>query len=411
MNNDWQAQDPELWQAVQAEATRQEHVIELIASENIASQAVRAVQSSVLTNKYAVGYPGARIYPGNEALDRIDEIARTRAQDLFGAEYANVFPHSGTQANQAVYAAFLQPGDRILAMSEHAGGHFTHGQAHNFSGQLYDAQFYGVDPTTECLDYAQIERQARAWHPRLIIAGASAYSQLIDWERFRAIADDVGAYLMVDMAHIAGLVAGGVLPSPVSVADVVTSTTHKTLRGPRGGMILAKHQYGAQIDQAVFPRSQSGTLEQIVAAKAIAYREAQQPAFRQYAVQVVQNAQLMAHVLHETPNIRVVTGGTVNHELTLDVRATGMTGAAAADLLYSVGIATNKELLPLENGNTMGGIRIGTPTITSRNFSATAVQEVAELIGTVLNYPHDEAKLTTARGALQRLTQQFPATR
>ncbi|USS85720.1 serine hydroxymethyltransferase [Fructilactobacillus myrtifloralis] len=411
MNNEWHTQDPAVWQAVQAEASRQANVIELIASENIASQAVRAVQSSVLTNKYAVGYPGARIYPGNEAIDRIDEIARTRAQDLFGAEYANVFPHSGTQANQAVYAAFLQPGDRILAMSEHAGGHFTHGQAHNFSGQLYDAQFYGVDPTTERLDYAQIERQARAWHPRIIIAGASAYSQLIDWERFRAIADEVGAYLMVDMAHIAGLVAGQVLPSPVPVADVVTSTTHKTLRGPRGGMILAKRQYGAQIDQAVFPRSQSGTLEQIVAAKAIAYREAQQPEFRQYAEQVVQNAQLMARILHETPNVRVVTGGTVNHELTLDVRATGLTGAAAADRLYSVGIATNQELLPLETGRTMGGIRLGTPTITSRNFTPAAVSEVATLIGQVLNHPSDLEQLDQIRQAVQRLTAQFPVTR
>ncbi|USS88375.1 serine hydroxymethyltransferase [Fructilactobacillus hinvesii] len=406
-----QTEDPEIWQAVQAEADRQENVIELIASENIASQAVREVQSSVLTNKYAVGYPESRVYTGNEAIDRVDNLARQRAQDLFGAEYANVFPHSGTQANQAVYAALLEPDDRILAMSEHAGGHFTHGQSHNFSGQLYDAQFYGVDPETELLDYDQIERQAQAWQPKLLIAGASAYSQLIDWERMRAIADEVGAYLMVDMAHIAGLVAGGVLPSPVPIADVVTSTTHKTLRGPRGGMILAKRQYADRLNEAVFPRSQSGTLEQIVAAKAVAYREAQQPEFRQYAQQVVENAQLMAEILNETPNVRVVTRGTVNHELTLDVQATGMTGAEAANLLYSVGIATNKELLPLETGNTMAGIRIGTPTITSRNFTEDAVQTVAELIGTVLNHPHDEAQLTAARETVQRLTRQFPTTR
>ncbi|WP_413628249.1 serine hydroxymethyltransferase [Fructilactobacillus vespulae] len=404
-------QDPEIWSAMNQEEQRQEDVIELIASENIASKAVRAVQSSALTNKYAVGYPGKRVYTGNEAIDKIDNIARDRAKELFHAEYANVFPHSGTQANQAVYSTFLNPGDTMLAMSEHAGGHFTHGQENNFSGQLYNSYFYGVDPKTEHLNYEDIRQIALKVKPKLLIAGASAYSFEIDWNKFREIADEVGAILMVDMAHIAGLVAGGVHPNPVAVADVVTSTTHKTLRGPRGGMILAKAKYADDLDYAVFPLSQSGSLEQIVAAKGIAYGEALQPDFKEYAQNVVKNAQAMAPVFLASEKVRLVAGGTENHEMTLDLNETGLTGAAAADLLYSVNIATNKELLPLENGDTMEGIRVGTPTMTSRDFSEADAKKVAELIVKVLENPSDEELHANVKAEVQELTATHPADR
>lgn len=405
---DFSNQDLEIWQAIQAEQHRQNQVIELIASENIASPAVRAAQGSILTNKYAVGYPDQRVYTGNEAIDQIERLAVQRAKDLFHAEYANVLPHSGSQANQAVYATFLQPGDTILAMSEHAGGHFTHGQKHNFSGQLYDAHFYGVNPATETLDFAQIRQMALKVKPKLIIAGASAYSHIIDWAQFRKIADEVDAVLMVDMAHIAGLVAAGVHPSPVPYADVVTSTTHKTLRGPRGGLILARAQYAKQINRAVFPVTQSGSLEHVVAAKAIAFQEARQPAFRQYAQQVVKNAQAMARVFNADTTIRVVAGSTSNHEMTLDLTKSGLTGNQAAELLYSVGIATNKELLPLESGNVMEGIRVGTPTITSRHFDTDAAQQTAKIICDVLNHANNPDVLNKAKHQVQSLTTQYP---
>lgn len=408
---DFSKEDPEIFNAIQKEHHRQDNVIELIASENIASQAVCAAQGSVLTNKYAVGYPGKRVYTGNESIDDIDKIAKRRAEELFNAEYANVHPHSGSQANQAVYAAFLEPGDKILAMSEHAGGHFTHGQKHNFSGQLYESHFYGVDPETELLDFAQIREIALEVQPKLIIAGASAYSHVIDWTEFRKIADEVGAILMVDMAHIAGLVAAGVHPNPVEVADVVTSTTHKTLRGPRGGLILAKAKYAEKLDYAVFPISQSGALEHVIAAKAVALGEALQPSFHQYAIDVIKNAQAMAAIFNKDDKIRVVSGDTENHEMTLDLNATGLTGHQAAELLYSVGIATNKELLPLEDGNTMEGIRIGTPTITSRNFDESDAEEVAEIIVKVLNNPSDDALLNDAREQVKALVASHPITR
>ncbi|MHA8111343.1 serine hydroxymethyltransferase [Lactobacillaceae bacterium Melli_B4] len=405
---DFSNQDPEIWAAIQKENTRQDNVIELIASENIASQAVRAAQGSVLTNKYAVGYPGDRVYTGNEAIDLIDEIAKQRAEQLFHAEYANVHPHSGTQANQAVYSAFLKPGDKILSMSEHAGGHFTHGQKHNFSGQLYESHFYGVDPQTELLDYDEIEKIAKQVHPKLIIAGASAYSHIIDWTKFRQIADEVDAYLMVDMAHIAGLVAAGLHPNPVEVADVVTSTTHKTLRGPRGGMILAKAKYADRLNHAVFPISQSGALEHVIAAKAIAYQEAAQPEFKAYAEQVIKNAQAMADVFNASDIVRVVSGDTENHEMTLDLNPAHLTGEQAANLLYTVGIATNKELLPLETGNTMEGIRIGTPTITSRNFNEKDATQVAKSIVDVLSNPDDQANLARVKQQVAKLVNEHP---
>lgn len=408
---DFSKEDPEIFNAIQQEYERQDNVIELIASENIASQAVCAAQGSVLTNKYAVGYPDKRVYTGNEAIDEIDKIAKRRAEKLFNAEYANVHPHSGSQANQAVYAAFLEPGDKILAMSEHAGGHFTHGQKHNFSGQLYESHFYGVDPETELLDFAKIREIALEVQPKLIIAGASAYSHVIDWTEFRKIADEVGAILMVDMAHIAGLVAAGVHPNPVEVADVVTSTTHKTLRGPRGGLILAKAKYAEKLDYAVFPISQSGALEHVIAAKAVALGEALQPSFHQYAIDVIKNAQAMAAIFNQDDKIRVVSGDTENHEMTLDLNQTGLTGHQAAELLYSVGIATNKELLPLEDGDTMEGIRIGTPTITSRNFDESDAEEVAEIIVKVLNNPSDDALLSDAREQVKSLVASHPINR
>lgn len=406
---DFSKQDPETWNAMQQETSRQENVIELIASENIASPAVCAVQSSALTNKYAVGYPGKRVYTGNEAIDKIDNITRDWAKKLFHAEYANVFPHSGTQANQAVYNAFLKPGDTILAMSEHTGGHFTHGQPHNFSGQLYQAHFYGVDPKTELLDYEAIRKQALAVKTKLIIAGASAYSHVIDWHKFREIADEVGAILMVDIAHIAGLVAGGAHPNPVPEADVVTSTTHKTLRGPRGGMILAKSKYADKLDEAVFPASQSGSLEQIVAAKGIAYGEALRPEFKVYIQNVVKNAKSMGDIFLASDKIRLVSGGVENHEMTLDLNQTELTGEQAAELLYTVGIATNKELLPLEDGNTMEGIRVGTPTITTRGFDENEARQVAEQIVAVLEDPTNPEIQEHARKVVRQLTTKHPA--
>lgn len=407
----FEKEDKEIWNAIQAEENRQDNVIELIASENIASKAIRSAQGSVLTNKYAVGYPGNRVYTGNEAIDQIDQIAIDRAKELFHAEYANVFPHSGTQANQAVYAALLQPGDKILAMSEHAGGHFTHGQSHSFSGKLYDAHFYGVNQEDELLNFDKIRQQALEVQPRLIIAGASAYSHQINWSEFRKIADEVGAYLMVDMAHIAGLVAAGLHPNPVEYADVVTSTTHKTLRGPRGGIILAKAKYADQLNTSVFPGSQSGTLEHVVAAKAIAFKEAIQPEFKTYMRQVIKNAQIMADIFVQDDVVRLVGHEVKNHEMTLDLTQTGLTGEQAANLLYSVGIATNKELLPLESGDTMEGIRIGTPTITSRNFDEAAVKQVAQLITEVMKHPNDDVILNQVRNEVQTLVNKFPVTR
>lgn len=297
MNYDYKQQDPELWDAIANEENRQEHNIELIASENIVSNAVRAAQGSVSTNKYAEGYPGRRYYGGCEYIDVVEQLAIDRAKELFGAEYANVQPHSGSQANQEVYAAFLKPGDRILGMGLDAGGHLSHGAKVSFSGKLYDSFSYGLDPKTQLIDYDEVAKIAQIVQPKLIIAGASAYSRIIDWQKFREIADSVGAYLMVDMAHIAGLVATGLHPSPVPVADVVTTTTHKTLRGPRGGLILAKEKYAKKLNSAVFPGSQGGPLEHVIAGKAAAFYEDLQPEFKTYGEQVIKNAQAMAEVL------------------------------------------------------------------------------------------------------------------
>lgn len=386
--------DPEVWSAIQQEGARHNRTIELIASENFASKGVRAAQGSVLTNKYAEGYPYKRYYGGTEYVDVIEQLAIDRLKALFGAEYANVQPHSGSQANAAAYMAFLKPGDRILGMDLDAGGHLTHGAKVSFSGKMYESFTYGLDPETEQLDYEAIAQQAREVQPQMIVAGASAYSRIIDFDKFRAIADEVGAYLMVDMAHIAGLVAAGLHPNPVGIADVVTSTTHKTLRGPRGGVILSQEKYAKQLNSAIFPGSQGGPLEHVIAGKAIAFGEALQPEFKTYAAQIIKNAQAMAEVFSETEDIRVVAGGTDNHLFNLDLTKTGLNGKQTQELLDSVSITTNKEALPNETLSPFitSGIRIGTPAITTRGFKEADARRVAELIVTAI-HNYDDPKV------------------
>ncbi|MDI6666174.1 serine hydroxymethyltransferase [Leuconostoc falkenbergense] len=386
--------DSEVWSAIQQEGARQNRTIELIASENFASKAVRAAQGSVLTNKYAEGYPYKRYYGGTEYVDVVEQLAIDRLKELFGAEYANVQPHSGSQANAAAYMAFLKPGDKILGMDLDAGGHLTHGAKVSFSGKVYQSYTYGLDAKTERLDYEAIAKQAREVKPQMIVAGASAYSRIIDFQKFRDIADEVGAYLMVDMAHIAGLVAAGLHPNPVGVADVVTSTTHKTLRGPRGGVILSQEKYAKQINSAIFPGSQGGPLEHVIAGKAIAFGEALRPEFKAYAKQVILNAQAMTEVFNDTTDIRVVTGGTDNHLFNLDLTQTGLNGKQTQELLDSVSITTNKEALPNEQLSPFvtSGIRIGTPAITTRGFSENDARRVAELIVTAIHH-HDDEKV------------------
>ncbi|MCC7668052.1 serine hydroxymethyltransferase [Leuconostoc pseudomesenteroides] len=386
--------DSEVWSAIQQEGARQNRTIELIASENFASKAVRAAQGSVLTNKYAEGYPYKRYYGGTEYVDVVEQLAIDRLKALFGAEYANVQPHSGSQANAAAYMAFLKPGDKILGMDLDAGGHLTHGAKVSFSGKMYQSYTYGLDAETERLDYEAIAQQAREVKPQMIVAGASAYSRIIDFQKFRDIADEVGAYLMVDMAHIAGLVAAGLHPNPVGVADVVTSTTHKTLRGPRGGVILSQEKYAKQINSAIFPGSQGGPLEHVIAGKAIAFGEALRPEFKAYAKQVILNAQAMTEVFNDTTDIRVVTGGTDNHLFNLDLTQTGLNGKQTQELLDSVSITTNKEALPNEQLSPFvtSGIRIGTPAITTRGFSENDARRVAELIVTAIHH-HDDEKV------------------
>lgn len=401
--------DPELWSAIDREADRQEHNIELIASENIASAGVRAAQGSVLTNKYAEGYPNKRYYGGTEYIDQVEQLAIDRVKELFGAEYANVQPHSGSQSNAAVYAALLEPGDHVLGLDLNAGGHLTHGSAVNFSGKTYQFHAYGLNDD-ERIDYDQVAALAAEYQPKLIVTGASAYSRFIDFDRFREIADSVGAYLMVDMAHIAGLVAAGVHPSPVGIADVVTSTTHKTLRGPRGGLILAKKELGKAINSAIFPGTQGGPLEHVIAGKATAFYEAMQPSFKAYGQQVVANAKAMADVFAQSDLVRVVSGGTDNHLFNLDLTKTGISGKKAQNILDSVHITTNKEAIPNEPRSPFvtSGIRIGTPAITTRGFKEADAKEVAELILQVLANPEDEATLASVEQSVLDLTSRFP---
>lgn len=408
---EYAGKDAQLWAAIGREEQRQEDTIELIASENIVSKEVAAAQGSVLTNKYAEGYPGKRYYGGCQFIDQVEQLAIDHAKELFGAAYANVQPHSGSQANMAVYQALLKPGDTILGMGMDAGGHLTHGSKVNFSGKLYHTYGYELSPETEELDYDAIMAQAKEIQPQLIVAGASAYSQIIDWDKFRQIADEVGAYLMIDMAHIAGLVATGYHPNPVPVADVVTTTTHKTLRGPRGGMILSKsEELGKKFNSAVFPGTQGGPLEHVIAGKAQAFYEDLQPAFKDYIGQVVKNAAAMAEVFNESETIRVVTGGTANHLLVLDLTKTGLTGKDAQALLDSVMITTNKEAIPNDQRSPFvtSGLRVGTPAITSRGFKEDDVKQVASLIIKALDNADDQAILAEVKEAVHALTQAHP---
>lgn len=402
---------PQLWAAIENEEQRQQDTIELIASENIVSDAVREAQGSVLTNKYAEGYPNKRYYGGCEFIDQVEQLAIDYAKKLFNAAYVNVQPHSGSQANMAVYQALLKPGDVILGMGMDAGGHLTHGATVNFSGKLYKTYGYGLNPDTEELDYDEIMALAKKVKPQLIVAGASAYSRIIDWQAFRKIADEVGAYLMVDMAHIAGLVATGTHPSPLPIADVVTTTTHKTLRGPRGGMILSKStELGRKINSAVFPGIQGGPLEHVIAGKAQAFYEDLQPEYAEYIQQVVKNAQAMEKVFNTSKQIRVVSGKTENHLLVLDLTKTGLTGKDAQNLLDRVHITTNKEAIPNDPRSPFitSGLRIGTPAITSRGFKEGDAQKVAELISTALTNPTDEEQLQEVAKGVHELTTKYP---
>lgn len=408
---DYAGKSPELWAAIKKEEHRQQETIELIASENIVSKEVREAQGSVLTNKYAEGYPGKRYYGGCQYIDQVEQLAIDYAKKLFGAEYANVQPHSGSQANMAVYQALLKPGDKILGMGMDAGGHLTHGAKVNFSGKVYESYRYGLNPATEELDFDQIEQLALEINPRLIVAGASAYSKIIDWQKFRKIADEVGAYLMVDMAHIAGLVATGAHPNPVPVADVVTTTTHKTLRGPRGGMILSKSpEIGKKINSALFPGTQGGPLEHVIAGKAQAFYEDLQPQFTDYINQVVKNAAAMADKFNKSATIRVVSGGTENHLLVIDITKTGITGKDAQDLLDEVHITTNKESIPNDQRSPFvtSGLRIGTPAVTSRGFKEADVRQVADLIIQLLEHADDKAVKEEVAQQVHELTSKYP---
>jgi glycine hydroxymethyltransferase len=401
--------DPELWAAVAAENRRQEEHIELIASENYASPAVMAAQGTQLTNKYAEGYPGRRYYGGCENVDVAEQLAIDRAKKLFGADAANVQPHSGAQANQAVFFAALQPGDTILGMSLPHGGHLTHGSPVNVSGKWFRIVPYGLNPETELIDYDAAERLAHEHKPKLIIAGASAYSRVIDWGRFAKIAKGVGAVLMVDMAHYAGLVAADVYPSPVDVADFVTSTTHKTLRGPRGGFVLTKSAHEKAVNSAVFPGLQGGPLMHVIAAKAVAFGEALTKDFRRYQEQVLVNARVLAKVLQER-GLRIVSGGTDSHLILVDLRAKKLTGKDAEAALSSAHITVNKNAIPNdpEKPFVTSGIRIGSPAITTRGFTEIEAEELGHLVADVLDAPHDAKVLAHVRAGVGALTRKFP---
>jgi len=404
--------DPELWEAIRGETARQEAHIELIASENYASPAVMAAQGSQLTNKYAEGYPGKRYYGGCEFVDVAEQLAIDRVKKLFGATYANVQPHSGAQANQAVFFAALEPGDTVMGMALPHGGHLTHGSPVNLSGKWFNIVSYGLDPTTEIIDYAQAERLAHEHKPKLIVAGASAYSRVIDWKRFRAIADAVGAKLMVDMAHYAGLIAADVYPSPVGIAHYVTSTTHKTLRGPRGGFILAEADLGKSINSAVFPGWQGGPLMHVIAAKAVAFKEAHSREFRVYQERVLENARVLAVVLQDR-GLRIVSGGTDSHMFLVDLRSKKITGKDAEALLGRAHITVNKNAIPNdpEKPFVTSGIRVGSPAITTRGFTEIECEELAHLIADVLDKPDDAATMEHVRAGVATLTKKFPVYR
>jgi glycine hydroxymethyltransferase len=404
-----EAADPELLAALRSERRRQREQIELIASENYVSPAVLMAQGSILTNKYAEGYPARRHYGGCEFVDVIENLACERAKQLFCADHANVQSHSGAQANGAVYLALLKPGDTVLAMKLDHGGHLTHGAKFNFSGQLYNFVHYGVSPETEMLDYDAIAALAEQHKPRLILAGASAYPRFIDFPRLRAIADSVGAYLMIDMAHIAGLIAAGVHPSPVPYSDVITSTTHKTLRGPRGGLILCKAELAKKIDKAVFPGLQGGPLMHIIAAKAVAFAEALKPEFKVYARAVVDNAHTLAACLADG-GLHIVSGGTDNHLMLVDVRGVGINGREAEDALDRIGVTVNKNLIPFDPAppSLTSGVRLGTPAVTTRGFGKAEMEVVADCIVRILHHPTDEALQGNLRAITRELCARFP---
>lgn len=401
--------DPEIAAAFGEELGRQRNKIELIASENFVSPAVMEAMGSVLTNKYAEGYPGHRYYGGCEYVDKVETLAIERAKKLFGAEHANVQAHSGANANTAVYFAFLQPGDTIMGMNLSQGGHLSHGSPVNISGKYYNVVPYGVTHETERIDYDEFARIAREAQPKLIVAGASAYPRVIDFERMAEIAHSVGAIFMVDMAHIAGLVAAGLHPSPVPYADIVTTTTHKTLRGPRGGLILCKEKYAKQIDKAIFPGVQGGPLMHVIAAKAVALGEALKPEFKEYAKQIIANCQALAEGLI-AEGFRLVSGGTDNHLLLVDVRGQKMTGKTAEHLLDEVGVTCNKNTIPFdpESPFVTSGIRLGTAAVTTRGFKEADMKEVAAIIGLVLNNPEDAEKQAEAAQRVAALCAKYP---
>ncbi|HEX9880810.1 MAG TPA: serine hydroxymethyltransferase [Candidatus Binatia bacterium] len=401
--------DPEVYAAIRSETERLESNLELIASENVVSEAVLEAQGSVMTNKYAEGYPGRRYYGGCEYHDVVENLAISRAKELFGAEHANVQPHSGSQANMAVYLAVLRPGDTYLGMNLAHGGHLSMGSPVNFSGMIYHVIPYGVREDSETLDYDSIAKLAREHRPKLIIAGASAYPRIIDYERFRSIADDVGAALMVDMAHIAGLVAAGVHPSPVPYADFVTTTTHKTLRGPRGGMILCREEWAKDINSKVFPGLQGGPLMHVIAAKAVALKEALGPEFKRYQEQIVKNARVLAAAL-TAKGFRLVSGGTDNHLMLLDLRKSELTGRVAQETLDKARITVNKNTVPFETRSPFvtSGVRIGTPAVTTRGMKEKEMEAIAEFIHRALNHVGNEEVLHTIADEVREFCKKFP---
>ena len=401
--------DPEIAQVIENEQRRQRDQLVMIASENYTSTAVLETTGSVLTNKYSEGYPGRRYYAGCENIDVLEQLAIDRAKQLFGAEHANVQPHSGSQANMAAFFSLVKPGDRIMGMSLDHGGHLTHGSPVNFSGKLYEFGFYGVNAETEALDYEEVQHQCEEFKPAIIIAGYTAYPMKINFKRFREIADSINATLLVDMAHIAGLIAGGVHPSPVEYADIVTSTTHKTLRGPRGAMALTTKSLSRKYNSAVFPNMQGGPMQHAIAGKAVAFREAMQPEFKKYVGQVVQNAQVLATVL-STAGLRIVAGGTENHMLLVDTRSIGMTGRQAEEALIAAGLVVNKNTIPFDPESPMvtSGIRIGTPALTSRDLKAEDMENVAGYIIEALDARDDEAKLANIGAEVAKFSSRFP---
>ena len=408
--NDLKTVDPEVAAAIDAELNRQRNKLELIASENIVSTAVMTAQGSVLTNKYAEGYPGKRYYGGCEHVDVVEQLAIDRAKELFGAGYANVQPHSGAQANMAVFFALLTPGDTVMGMNLTDGGHLTHGSPVNMSGKYFNIVPYGVSAETEALDYDEVQRIAEECKPKLIVAGASAYARTIDFPRMAEIAHSVGAYLMVDMAHIAGLVAAGYHPSPVPYADVVTTTTHKTLRGPRGGLILCKDaEFGQQFNKAIFPGIQGGPLMHVIAGKAVALKEALSPEFKEYAAQIIKNAKALADTL-AADGFRIVSGGTDNHLMLVDLTSKNITGKVAQNLLDEVGITANKNTIPFEKLSPFvtSGIRLGSPALTTRGFKEDDMVEVANIIALVLDNPEDESAREQARQRVVALCAKYP---